>query len=239
MITVRQIDRLWSAKAYDRLLEQLISPRPEASDQLLSHLAGPLAAAGMAVIRLDELSQPFVPLYGELIRTILKSQRSVVPQSVAQQSAAQLPNAHGPKGGWGDVITTAICLRALMCGNGNGDAIDRGLEFLAGLQKPEGIWPNIPARRMPVDPFASAFVLARLGDMPAFRQAVDMSQAMAWFESNEIALDEQTRRLWTHAKRRVPVAREAITHCSVKAGHARVSARAKAGFWDFTAALSA
>lgn len=219
MITVRQIERLWNAKAYDRLLEQLILPRAEASGQLLSQLTGPLAAAGMAVIRLDELSQPFVDLYGELIRTILKSQR--------------------PEGGWGDVITTAVCLRALMCGNGNGEAIDRGLVFLAGLQKPEGIWPNIPARRMPVDPFASAFVLARLGDMPAFRQAVDMGQAMEWFEENEIALDAQTRRLWSHAKRRIPAASATATQCPVRAVCAQVSVPANAGFWDFTAAMSA
>jgi hypothetical protein len=168
----------------------------------------------MTVIRLDELSQPFVPLYGELIRTLIKAQR--------------------PEGGWGDVVTTALCLRALMCGNGNGDAIDRGLEFLAGLQKPEGIWPNIPARRMPVDPFASAFLLARLGDMPAFRQAVDMDQATAWFVENEIALDEQTRRLWTHAKRRVPVEKAAAEQV-VKPPSTAV----KTGFWDFAAALSA
>ncbi len=215
MITVRQIDRLWSAKAYDRLLEQLISPRAEASDQLLSQLAGPLAAAGMAVIRLDELSQPFVPLYSELIRMILNAQR--------------------PEGGWGDVITTAICLRALMCGNGNGESIQRGLEFVAGLQKPEGIWPNIPARRMPVDAFASAFVLARLGDMPAFRQAVDINRAIAWFEENEIALDEQTRRLWMHAKRRIPAERVRGSERIAKPG----STKAATGFWDFSAALSA
>jgi len=57
---------------------------------------------------------------------------------------------------------------------------------------------------MPVDPFASAFVLLRLGDCEAFRQAVNLDDAIDWFESNEPALDEQTARLWSHARRRLP-----------------------------------
>jgi hypothetical protein len=188
MITVRQIDRLWSAKAYDRLLEQLISPRPEASDRLLSQLPGSLPAAAMAVIRLDELSQPFVPLYGQLVRTILAAQRP----------------SEGCGGGWGDVATTALCLRALLCGQGHGVAIDRGIAALAALQKPEGIWPNMPVRRMPIDPFVSAFVLLLLGDHKIFRQGVQFQDAIDWFKSNELALDEQTASLWSHAKRRLP-----------------------------------
>jgi len=184
MITVRQIDRLWTAKAHDRLLQQLISPRPESSVRLMSQLTGPLPAAAMAIIRLDELSQSFVLLYSQLVRTILNAQR--------------------PDGGWGDVLTTAICLRALLGGNGNGAAIDRGVSFLAELQKPEGIWPNMPVRRMPVDPFVSAFVLFRLGDCKAFHQAIRSDDVFDWFESNKLALDEPTSTLWSHAKHRLP-----------------------------------
>jgi hypothetical protein len=184
MITVRQIDRLWSAKAFDRLLEQLISPRPESSDRLLSQLPGSLPAAAMAVIRLDELSQSFAPLYSQLVRTILSEQR--------------------PDGGWGDVMTTALCLRALLCGNGNGLAVERGLASLASLQKEQGIWPSMPVRRMPVDPYASAFVLLHLGSSEAFRNAVRVEDAKNWFDSNELALDEPARKLWSHACRRLP-----------------------------------
>ncbi len=187
MITVRQIDRLWTAKAYNRLLEQLISPRPEASDRLVSQLNGPLPAAAMAIIRLDELSQSFVPLYGQLVRTILKAQRPT--------------DAAG--GGWGDVMTTAICLKALLCGNGDGAAIERGINFLAALQKPEGIWPSMPVRRMPIDPFASAFVLFCLSDSAAFSRAIQLEAAIEWFESNKMAMDSATTSLWSHAKIRL------------------------------------
>jgi len=216
MITVRQIDRLWSAKAYDRLLEQLISPRPEASDRLLSQLPGSLPAAAMAIIRLDEMSQSYVSMYGQLVRIIIAAQ---TPAPVAANAAANVaavapaqnsgagstPQAANAFGGWGDVLTTALCLRALLCGNGHGQAIDRGIAALAGLQKPEGIWPAEPVRRMPVDAFASAFVLLQLGSCEAFRNAVRLDDAVDWFEDNQLALDAPTAKLWAHAKLRLPV----------------------------------
>ena len=133
----------------------------------------------MAVVRLDELAQGYVPLYSRLVRAILSAQES--------------------DGGWGDPVTTALCLRALLCGGGNGIVIDRGMVYLANLQKAEGIWPNLPLRRMPADAHASAFVLHQLGDSPAFRRAVRFSEAVEWFGANADRLDEETMLLWESA----------------------------------------
>ena len=182
MTTVRQIQRLWSARAHEKLLQHLLLPRAEGSPRLLAELTGPVAAAAMVVIRLDEMTQTFAPLNAEAIRVIVAAQTE--------------------QGGWGDPMLTALCLRALMCGRGYGAAVDRGLAYLADLQKDEGIWPNPPVRRLPSDPFASAFVLMELGDSDAFRSAVRLSEAVEWFEFNELACDEPTRRLWGHAARR-------------------------------------
>ncbi len=182
MTTVRQIQRLWSAKAYDKLLQHLLLPRAEASDRLLAELTGPVAAAAVVVVRLDEMSQTFAPLYAEAIRVVLAAQ--------------------SPAGGWGDPLLSAVCLRALMCGRGHGSAVDCGLADLAGLQKDEGLWPNPPVRRLPADPFASAFLLMQLGESEPFRAAVRFADAVEWFETNELALDGPTRRLWSHAARR-------------------------------------
>jgi hypothetical protein len=176
MITVRQIQRFWQGKAYDRVLAQLLACRSESSPRLVEELNGIDAAAAMLIIRLDELSQVFAPLYSEAVRTLLQNQR--------------------PDGSWGDTITTAIALRALLCGNGHGSAIERGMRFLANLQKSEGIWPCVPVRRMPVDPFASAFVLVQLGNHASFHQAIRFIDAREWFIHNELALDEATRKLW-------------------------------------------
>jgi hypothetical protein len=182
MITVRHIARLWSAKDYNRLLGQLLAPRGEASVRLSAELTGANAAAAMLVVRLDELAQVFAPIYSEAIRSLTANQHS--------------------DGGWADPITTAIVLRALFCGSGQGPAIDRGLQFLANLQRPEGIWPAEPVRRMPADAFASAFILMQLGDQPRFREAVRFDEAVDWFNENELALDDPTRKLWRHAKPR-------------------------------------
>ena len=182
MTTVRQIQRLWSAKAYDKLLRQLLLQRAEGSERLLTELTGPVAAAAAVVHRLDEMSQTFAPLYAEAIRVIVSAQVAT--------------------GGWGDPLLTAVCLRALMCGRGNGSAVERGLRHLGEVQKDEGIWPNPPVRRLPADPFASAFLLMELGDNDRFRSAVRVADAVDWFEANEFALDEPTRRLWRHAARR-------------------------------------
>lgn len=180
MITVRQIERHWDAKAYDKLFSELLLARPEGSFRLGVNTARALPAAAMAIIRLDELSQSHVKLYSTLLKTVLAAQEA--------------------DGGWGDLVTTAFCLRALFCGNGNGVAIDRGLAFLAGLQKSEGIWPNIPIRRMPADAYVSALILYQLGDRPAFRRAVRMADAAHWFTLHDGSLDEETRALWNRVR---------------------------------------
>ena len=182
MITVKQLERLWKARSHGRMIKELLASRPENSTRLEVELAAPVPAAALAIVRLDELSQGHVPLYGKLLRRVLSGQEA--------------------DGGWGDPLTTAICLRALLAGRGHGIAIDRGLFYLANMQKSEGIWPKVPFRRLPADAYVSAFVLLQLGDKPQFRGAVRFFDALDWFESHEQELDAETRRLWDHASAR-------------------------------------
>jgi hypothetical protein len=182
MITLRHIERLWTKAQYDRLFHDLISTRPEASLRLQIQLQLPAAAAAITVLRLDELNQSHSALYPKVLRTLLASQQA--------------------DGGFGDPLTTALCTRALLACNGNGAAIDRGLLYLANLQKTEGIWPNVPLRRMPADPFVSAFILYQLGAFPRFRSAVRFLDALNWFEQHEGTLDPETHRLWDRASLR-------------------------------------
>src|SRR3989442_15827516 len=100
MITVKQIERAWNARQYERLFRELMACRPEADLNLEFDGGWAAPAAAMAVIRLDELSQSHVPACAMLIRCLIASQQS--------------------DGGWGDLTTTALCLRALLCGNGHG-----------------------------------------------------------------------------------------------------------------------
>lgn len=181
MMTVRQIQRLWDVREYGRLYRMLSSGRAEGRFRFEGEDRAALAAA-FAIIRLDELAQPQVPLYGRLVRALL-----------AEQEA---------DGGWGDAPTTALCIRALACGRGHGLAIQRAAAYLALLQKEEGIWPAVPIRRMPSDGHVSAFVLSQLIDQPDFRQAVRLDSALAWFDQNRGRLDDETRILWDRANLR-------------------------------------
>lgn len=176
MITVRQIERLWQTGEYERVARSCLEMRPENSLRLVGECAKALPAAALAIIRLDELSQAYVPFCGRLVQTILASQE--------------------PDGGWRDPFTTALCLRALMCGHGDGGAIDRGMQYLADLQKTDGSWPKAPIRRLASDAFTSAFILFQLGDDFRFRQAVRLGDALHWFAANESTLDGETARLW-------------------------------------------
>lgn len=179
MMTLRQIERYWQAKAYDRLIREILAGRPEASVRLETELTGSAPAAALALIRLDELGQAHAFLCTQMVRSLLTQQQA--------------------DGGWGDVMVTALCVRALACAQGSGLSIQRGIAYLANLQKPDGFWPRIPIRRTPADPYVSAMVLFQLGDNAEFRQAVRFADALKCFEPNEPISDPQTQRLWQRA----------------------------------------
>ena len=182
MTTIKQIERLWMARKYDALFRDLIAARPEASIRLELECSHAVPAAAIAMIRLDELGQAHVPLYARLLRTLLSTQES--------------------DGGWSDPMATALALRALLNGRGASEPAERGLHYLAQMQKAEGIWPKVPFRRMPADPYVSAFVLFELGDNDRFRGSVRFLDAVNWFETHEAALDPESRRLWDRASLR-------------------------------------
>jgi hypothetical protein len=182
MMTIRQIERLWGSKSYERLVHELTAARPEAVFDIAISPSPALTAAAFAMIRLEELDQSHVPLFGNLLRTILATQDA--------------------DGGWVDPATTALCLRALHIDGGRGLAIERGLDYLAGLQQDNGLWPREPLRRMPSDPVATAYILFHLGDQPAFRSRVRFDAAVAWFESNAPVLDEQATQAWSRTQSR-------------------------------------
>lgn len=174
MMTIRQIERLWNAKAYHKLCEELLARRQEASFGL-DDVDRPCFVAALAIVRMDELSQSHRPLYTRLKESLLSAQDR--------------------DGGWGDPATTALCLRALLLGHGDGVSIERGMSYLASLQKEEGIWPSGPLRRMPADPATSLFILYQLGDSPRFRAAVRFADALSWFTRNQSTLSSECQSL--------------------------------------------
>jgi len=187
MQTVRQIERYWNARQYDRLTRSLLAARPEASERLAIELGHAIPAAALSLIRMDELMQAHHPLSPKLIRALLASQES--------------------DGGWGDPLTTAVCLRALLLGSGQGIAVERGVAYLAALQQTSGIWPSVGVRRTAEDPFVSAFILFQLADQPVFQSVVRMDAAADWFDRHPSSLNADTLRLWHRASLRCRIAR--------------------------------
>jgi hypothetical protein len=185
MITVKHAERLWNERQYQRLLGEMIAHRPEATLLLELEQCGvcrATPAAAIAAIRLSELNQSHLPLQSKLLRTLVATQQS--------------------DGGWGDPLATTLALRALLCDCGQGEAICRGMQYLAMLQKPEGIWPKEPIRRMPADAQVSAFILEQLGREDSFQRAVRLDDALSWFVRHQSCLDAPTRKLWDRAKLR-------------------------------------
>jgi hypothetical protein len=179
MFTIRQIERLWNSKQYRRLAVELLQGRPEASYRLEAEFGRSIPAAALALVRMDELAQSHHPLYRTLLNVLIVGQEA--------------------DGGWGDVMMTALCVRALTCGDGQGVAVERALRYLAQLQKSEAIWPKVPIRRMSGDAFVSAFVLFELGETESFRRTSRLGDAVDWFTGNLATLDPDTRRLWDRA----------------------------------------
>ena len=176
MITVRQLERLWHEKAFARMSALLLEMRPESSLRLAQELARPTAVAALCVIRLDELAQSHTPFCSRMIRAVLAAQEL--------------------DGGFGDALSTALCIRALSCSAGHGPAIDRGLSYLGTLQKEDGSWPRIPLRRFPGDSFITALILYHLGENESFLHGTRANTAFDWLSAHESELDIETTRIF-------------------------------------------
>ncbi|HEX8915090.1 MAG TPA: hypothetical protein VF796_22250, partial [Humisphaera sp.] len=179
MITARQIDRLFHGKDFSRLLHDLTSHRADALVRWDARASRHTLAAAMSAIRLDELNFAAHPLSGKMIQVVLAAQEA--------------------DGGWGDPVTTALCLRALLAGRGDGVAVERGLSYLANLQQEGGSFPAGPFRRMPADAHATAAVVYLLAEHTPAWAVVDLGGAADWVDAHPDEQDVATRVVARHA----------------------------------------
>jgi hypothetical protein len=175
MFTTRQIGRLWRQGDYGLIVQACLDARPEAVAPWREDLSGPVAAAALALVRFDELACPDHEPAREFLRCVLAAQR--------------------PDGGFGSMVLSAVCLRALLAGNGSGPAVERAIDFLARHQRADGLWPAQPNDRLPGDPTVTAFVLLHLGYCPRFTSAVRLEEALDQLHDLPAGHAGQTRRL--------------------------------------------
>jgi len=186
MLTIRGIERFWNSKETAALLRELIGMRIEKG--VAGDLAGraPAAAAALSLIRIDEWQKNASPLCGTLIRAVLSAQEA--------------------DGGWGDVLVTALCVRALSLSNGAGHSIERGLAYLANLQQPAGSWPRVPLRRMSADETTTAFVLMQLADLPIFWERIQAEEAFDYLAGCDLTHEPDAALFYNAARLRRPPA---------------------------------
>lgn len=182
MFIARHLERDFRTGDFHHIVISCLEMRPEASVRLVAAIATPVGAAAMAIIRLDELSQNHHPLTARMIRALIATQDA--------------------DGGWGDVLLTALCVRALSCSHGQGPALDRGIAYLAQLQRTDGAWPSIPLRRMPGDLFVTALVVQQLSEHIRFASAVNLQGALDYLDQRQSEMDLETERLWRSICRR-------------------------------------
>ncbi len=142
MMTIKQAERFWGLKAYERLIDELCQGRAEAVGGIRQLIRGPEAAAALCVIRMHELLQSHQPFVAKMLRFLVASQQA--------------------DGGFDDAVTTALAMRALATDRGAGLALESAIRYLDVLQRDDGEWAREPLRRMPGDPAVTAFVLLQL-----------------------------------------------------------------------------
>lgn len=188
MLTHPLLGRLWRTARYRQLMRELLAGRPEADLQLGQRIGGPLAAAALGLLRLGELRQAALPIARELREHVLLCQRRDGGWSEGQPTplltALCLRGLASVEGSGANSparmsFVSAPALRVMRFdadrdGCGTGDvrlpkAIQRGIDFLAAAQSPDGGWG---------DAFVTGFVLLQLGRMRSFRDAVCISDAL-------------------------------------------------------------
>jgi len=194
-MTVRQIEKWWAAREHGKLARECLAGRSEGADSVRALLVGPVAAAALALVRIDELGQ-----------------RSDVTTSLLRV----VIDAQSDEGGWDDPLLTALCVRALQAHEAQPSRAAAGIASLARLQRDDGAWPREPLRRMPGDAMATAFVLLQLVNDPEFRAVARVDDAVRWLRGQQPCLTGDaanlTRLALLRAASRQPVGRLPTVH---------------------------
>lgn len=159
MTTVRQMQSWMSDGQHGRAIAELSQFRGDLPAEIVRELNGSaIAAVALAAIRLQELNQQRTTLY-----------RGLLARLVGLQLA---------DGGWGDVLPSALAIRALLGdASTRGDAI-RGIDWLCGQQKDDGSLSREPIRRLPGETMVTAFVLAHLSRSSEFAMRFRIEAAL-------------------------------------------------------------
>lgn len=121
---------------------------------------------------------------------------------LVQEMGAALAAGQNCDGGWGDPGITALVLRALSLAELEQACYSRGLAYLSLAQDRGGAWSHRGERSH----HETALVLTMLGDQPDFRSAVDVEQAIEWYQESRFEEPEAVPSLFEASERQWHVA---------------------------------
>ena len=187
MLNLQLIERLFDAKAFDRLLSGVVANGLELPLPLQVRLSqAPAGAVAMALRRATELAYGGTDLARRLAGFLLMDQAEdgsfdADPLITAAAAAAlgRLPAQRDA--GIGPTIVHAK---------------EAAIVALAGMQAEDGLFFSSMDRSSEDRALTAAFVLFLLGGDDLFRRAIRIADLCRWFEQRHDQLDRSTRRLW-------------------------------------------
>lgn len=196
MLSDNLIQKLFDTQDHGRMIGCLADNGTTLPLALQSRLTQPIAAAGLGLRRLVELTYGPTPLSRDMTATLLDGQLAcgsfvsnsdrdpLVAAAAVAGLAAVWREHHGSAEGRPDLT----------------DAMDRAMAALSAMQMEDGLFCHGDDRTLEDRALTSAFVLFLLARLPRFREAVRFADLMTWFEERADRLNDETLELYHMAR---------------------------------------
>ncbi len=215
MLSDNLIQKLFDTQDHSRMIGCLADNGTTLPLALQSRLTLPIAAAGLGLRRLVELTYGPTPLSRDMTAALLDGQlgdgsftgssdRDPLATAAAVAGlAAVLREHHGISDSPPDLT----------------DALDRAIAALSTMQMEDGLFCHSDDRTIEDRALTSVFVLFMLARLPIFREAVRFADLMTWFDERADRLDNVTLELY-HMARLDDPARQPVMSSPTLAGMA-------------------
>jgi hypothetical protein len=196
MLSDRHIKRHFEAQDHGRLIGCLAENGTAMPLMLQARLTQSVAATGLGLRRLVELTYGPTVLSREMTAVLLDGQ---VADGSFQGTSGRDPLATAAAVAGLTAVLREHHGRDTQDCPELADALDRGLASLGGMQMEDGLFCHGDDRTIEDRALTSAFVLFLLARLPGFREAIRFADLMTWFDERADRLDDETLELYQMA----------------------------------------
>ncbi len=208
MLSDNHIQKLFDTQDHGRMIACLAENGTAMPLALQARLTQPVAAAGLGLRRLVELTYGPTPLSHDMADALMAAQS---PDGAFQGTCDRDPLATATAAaGLAAVLRESPGNQGFAAGRGLSggleqgdprisrlaDALDRALASLATMQMEDGLFCHGDDRTLEDRALTSAFVLLLLARLPGFREAIRFADLMTWFDERADRLDDDTLQLY-------------------------------------------